>query len=82
MTKEFCDRCGELISDGNYKTGSIVLLNEEGTQIAWQVEVSIKLIKQSCMEKNWKLCTYCADEVMDMANAKRFTQSQIDVKKD
>ncbi len=62
MTKDFCDRCGELIPPGRYATGSHT--NIPGPPGKESVVFSVE-IKIQHAELNWKLCLYCCDEVID-----------------
>lgn len=68
MTKEFCDRCGELISFGNYKTGdhAHVMGAKDFPERTFYVEIKINYQ----YERNWKLCAYCANEIIDEAHKK------------
>jgi hypothetical protein len=65
MTKDFCDRCGELIPDNKYSTGKTVYVDSPKPNIPFIVEIKI-----GWAVKDWKLCTYCCREIIHEAYTK------------
>ena len=63
MTKDFCDRCGNLISDNHSLRGdNVELCGPKGEKSFWLVSVKV-----THAFPNWKLCYVCFDAVVDEA---------------